>query len=360
MKDYYKILGLKEDASNDEIKKVFRNLAKKYHPDANPGNKRAEEQFKGINEAYEILGDAEKRKQYDTMRTASASGYDFSDFVNRGKRDNQKGSFSDFDFGDFGSIFGSMFGRGGKSSFNNTYQPEDLNYELTIPFEQAITGGQTTITVPIKTECPSCNGTGAKPGTAIKTCPNCSGKGSVSMAQGSFAFSQPCPKCLGKGTFISSPCHNCNGEGISTQYKKINVDIPPGVNDGAILRLSGQGPSASRNEPCGDINISIKIAPHHFFQRKGYDIYCEITINLAQAILGSRIKIKTINESVIVKIPPGTQNGAVLRVPEHGIVKPTGDYGDQYIKIKIDIPKKLNDAQKKLVEELAHLSNLKY
>ncbi|MBI5208154.1 MAG: DnaJ domain-containing protein, partial [Candidatus Firestonebacteria bacterium] len=316
-KDYYETLGVKKDSSEEEIKKAFRTMAKKYHPDANPGNKQSEERFKEINQAYEILGDKEKRKQYDTMKDASIHGFDFSDLWSGDKSQQtfRNRSFNDSSFDDLGSIFSSIFGNRNKPYSGREYRDEDYNYEITIPFEQAISGGKTNITVPVKTYCPTCSGTGATPGTQSKICPVCKGKGSISMSQGTFAFNQPCSKCFGRGTIITSPCRVCSGEGIITQNKEISIDIPSGINDGAVIQIANH--SNLKNEGInGNIYLTVNVAPHHFFQRKGYDIHCEIPINIAQSILGSRIKVKTISGSIIINIKPGTQNDSVLRIPD--------------------------------------------
>ncbi|MBI5416600.1 J domain-containing protein [Candidatus Poribacteria bacterium] len=361
-KDYYETLGLKKDATDEEIKRTYRTLAKKFHPDNNPGNKVAEEHFKKINEAYEYLGDPEKRKQYDSLREASihGNGADFSDLFNKGYRSTGQGQSQGSNNFNFADIFSSIFGNENRN-IDRDSNNEESSYEITIPFEQAITGGQTKISVPVKSLCPACSGTGAKPGTSIKTCSNCGGRGSISMSQGSaFAFSQPCPRCFGRGTIVSSPCTTCRGEGNITQQKDIAVNIPAGINDGAILHASVPDSSGGKYRRSENINLTVRVAPHHFFERKGYDIYCEITINIAQSILGSRVKVKTISGSVIIKIPQGTQPDALLRIPDQGVVKPSGEYGNQYVKIKIKVPEKINDKQMKLMDEFAKISDLKY
>ncbi|MBI4649846.1 J domain-containing protein [Candidatus Desantisbacteria bacterium] len=291
-KDYYEILGLKKDTSDEDIKRTFRTLAKKFHPDANPGNKRSEERFKEINEAYEVLGDKEKRKQYDQMKDAEARGFDFSNVFGEDKSHGryEAGGSSDLNFGDiFSSIFGNR--ESSRQDSRGNFKGEDVNYEITIPFEQSITGGKTKITIPSKGQCPACGGSGAKQGTSAKTCTSCKGSGSIVINQGGFAFKKPCPKCFGKG---------------------------------------------------------------------GYDIYCKIYINIAQAILGSKVKVKTISGSIIIKIPPFTQNDTILRIHGQGVKIPSGGKGDQFIKIKIETPKKINEKQKDLIAEFAKEGNLKY
>jgi len=364
-KDYYKILGVSENASTDEIKRAYRRLAKKYHPDANPGNKMAEEKFKEISEAHQVLSDPKKRKQYDQLKKFGESGFrgyqgfDFEDFT---KGTGRKFEFEDLSgFGSFSDIFSSIFDFGERSR-QSSWGPqkgEDLYSEIEIPFDQAISGGKTVFQIKKEKTCPICHGTGGEPGSQVKTCPDCKGTGTISFSQGAFAVKRPCPRCYGRGKIIGTLCHNCGGLGQVETYEKIAINIPPGINDGAQLRLKGQGKLGISGGPPGDLIVKVNVGEHRFFEGKGADIYCQVPINIAQAVLGSKIRVRTIDGKVDLKIPPGTQSGTLFRLKGKGVTV-NGTKGDQYVEVLVEVPKTVSEKQKKLMEEFAKEGDLKY
>ena len=359
--DYYEILGVKKNASPDEIKKKYRELAKKYHPDKNPGDKAAEERFKEIQEAYDVIGDPKKRAEYDEMKEAEKRGFGFGDagdFFSGGKS-KWKHSGSGFeDFGGIGDLFSRFFDRGERVR-GSRYGPtrgNDITVELNVPFEKSISGWDTVINISRDEDCPTCHGTGAEPGSKTKTCPVCNGKGTVESVQGGFAFSRPCPRCYGRGTIIEQPCHTCGGRGQVKQNRKISVKIPPGVTDGMRIRVPGQGEPGIAGGPRGDLYIIPRIEGHHFFKRKGDDIYCEITIDFIQAILGVTVMVSTVDGKVKLKIPPGTQPGAVLRLKGRGIKRRNGSgRGDQFVKVNVSLPKYITPEQRELLKQFRKL-----
>ncbi len=365
-KDYYEILGVSEKAGDGEIKKAYRRLAKKYHPDANPNNKMAEEKFKEISEAYDVLSNSEKRKQYDQLKQMGQRGFTgfegTEDIFSRRRGKGRTFTFEDLGgFGDMGDLFSSFFDMG-ETTRRKRWGPQkgaDLYAEVEIPFDQAISGGKTMIEVKKKEVCTVCGGTGAKPGTPLSTCPECGGSGMISFAQGAFAVSRPCPRCLGRGKIISTPCPQCGGRGQTFTRKRILINIPAGINDGAQLRLRGQGQPGSGGGPSGDLIVKINVGRHRFFERKGKDIFCKIPINIAQATLGSKIRVKTMDGRVDLKIPPGTQSGTKFRLRGKG-VEVNGSRGDQYVELFVEIPKKMNEKQKRIMEEFAKEGGLKH
>jgi molecular chaperone DnaJ len=366
-KDLYKILGVGEKASPNEIKAAYRKLAKKYHPDANPGNKSAEERFKEIATAYEVLSDPRKRKQYDQLRTYGAGGFEgFQTGRGSGgwnfhqKAPGQGFSFEDLGgFGDLGDIFRDLFDQGGASrrSGPGPRRGEDLQSEIEIPFETSISGGKTLINLPLEEICPTCGGSGAEPGSPVSMCPECHGQGFLSFAQGAFSVNRPCPRCYGRGQIISRPCHTCSGHGRVQRMRKIAVTIPAGTADGSHIRLRGQGQSGTGGTPPGDLIITVRIGPHRFFQRRGRDILCQVPINIVQAALGSRIRVRTIDGKIEVKIPPGTQPGTVFRVRGKGL-SIGGHRGDQLITVNVVVPKEINQQQRELMEKFAKEGHL--
>jgi len=369
-KDLYKILGVSEKASSDEIKKAYRTLAKKYHPDANPGDKTAEERFKDISTAYEVLGDPQKRQQYDQLRKYGAGG--FQGFRtgarpgggNFGRGTGQGFSFEDLGgFGNLGDIFKDLFDlggartRSGPASGPAPNRGEDLHSEIEIPFEMAISGGKTLLSVPLEETCPTCHGSGAEPGSQTSVCPECQGQGHLSFAQGGFAVNRPCPRCYGRGQIISQPCHTCSGRGQVQRMRKISLKIPAGVDDGDHIRLRGQGRPGTGGAPGGDLIITVRVGGHHFFRRQGCHLHCEVPINIAQAVLGSRLRVRTIDGKIELTIPPGTQTGTVFRIPGKGL-SVNGQRGDQLIKVTVKTPRDLNERQRKLMEDFARESDL--
>jgi molecular chaperone DnaJ len=378
-KDFYEILGVGESAGNDEIKKAYRRLAKKYHPDANPGNKAAEDMFKEVSEAYDVLSDSQKRAQYDQMRKLGSGafsgaggfrGQDFRDLFGAGGPGagfggggGGGGGFSYEDLGGIGGLgdlFSRLFGGGIRTDSYGPQRGEDVSLELEIPFEQAVSGGKTTIAIPKEEDCAVCHGSGARPGSKRITCPECRGRGSVSFSQGGFAVSRPCPRCLGRGVLSGEPCDACVGRGTTRTSKKYVVTVPPGVGTGEKIRLRGQGEPGVSGGPPGDIVIQFRVGPHNFFERRGVNIYCTVPLNIAQAVLGTRVRVRTIDgRKVELKIPAGVQNGAMFRLKGMGLKK-SGLKGDQFVIVEIATPKDVTDKQRKLMEEFAKEGGLKH
>lgn len=355
-RDYYQVLGVAETATTDEIKKAFRRLAKQYHPDRNPNNPQAAERFKEINEAHDALSDTDKRKKYDQLRRygAFAGPGGFGGGSRRGAGRGQPQDSGDFDMSDLGGlgdIFSSIFGRrGGREA-----EPEETETSITIPFRVAALGGTVPITLAMSEVCPTCGGTGGAKGATVNTCPECKGRGTVSFGQGGFAVNRPCPVCRGKGTVPTQRCPTCQGSGELRVEKRVNVDIPAGVEDGARLRLKNQGPKGR-----GDLIVQIQIALDRFFRREGLDLIGVVPINLAQALLGSRIKVKTLDDKrVVLRIPAGTQHGQKFRIPGHGIEK-NGRHGDMYVEAHVTLPEKLSAEEQEAVKSFAEKAGLKY
>ena len=364
-KDYYRVLGVAETASADEIKKAYRRLAKQYHPDANPNNNDAAERFKEIGEAYGVLSDADKRKQYDAVRknpfagfgrpgagpapgggTGASAGIHFEDLGGLG------------DIGGISDLFESIFQRGKKKPDRKNTRGNDVEYVVEIPFSTAARGGRITISVPVTEECATCSGTGAKPGTKLQTCNECGGSGTISFGQGGFAVTRPCPNCLGRGQIPATPCPVCQGTGQVREQRQIAVNVPAGVDTGSKLRVTGQGERAPGG--AGDLIVSFKVAPDHFFQRDGLDVLCTIPINVAQATLGSKVRVRTIDDKkVALKIPAGTQSGTKFRIPGQGIEK-AGQRGDQYVQVKVEVPEEMTPEARAAFEEFAEKSGLRH
>ena len=358
-RDYYQTLGLKETATTDEIKKAFRRLAKQYHPDRNPSNPQAADRFKEINEAHDVLSDDEKRKKYDMLRKYGA----FTGGRTGGRTDGRTGygqpsgaGGEEFDvsdlggFGGLGDLFSSIFGRRKDEEVDDTVETV-----LAIPFRTAALGGKIPINIPMTEVCPTCGGKGAAPGATISTCPECKGRGTISFGQGSFAVNRPCPVCRGRGKVPSQTCPTCKGSGDVQVQKRIMVTVPAGTEDGTRMRLKGQGAKGK-----GDLVIQFQVEPDHFFRREGADIVSTVPINVAQAMLGSRIKVRTIDgKHVVLKIPAGTQNGQKFRIAGQGIEK-NGKRGDQYVEVKIELPEKLTPEQEAAAKSFAEKAGLKY
>jgi molecular chaperone DnaJ len=371
-KDYYQVLGVPETANADEIKKAYRRLAKEHHPDANPNDSAAAERFKAIGEAYSVLSDAEKRKQYDQMRKLGPfAGFNFSNRPGAagprpgaGGQQTQGGpgfSFEDIgDLGGLGDLFGSFFDRGRRGKRTTTARGRDVEYVVEIPFGVAARGGKVTVAVPITDDCPVCSGSGSAPGSRPRTCPECSGKGTISFGQGGFAVSRPCPNCLGRGQIPTKACSKCGGTGQNTEERQIVLTVPSGVDNGSKLRLSGQGEKGEAGAPAGDLLVTFKIRSHSFFRRDGLDVHCTIPINIAQALLGSKVRVKTVDgKKVTLRIPPGTQSGTRFRIAGQGIQK--GERrGDQYVQVKISVPEQLSPEEQALMKEFAKSAELKY
>jgi molecular chaperone DnaJ len=366
-KDYYQTLGVPESASADEIKKTYRRLAKQYHPDANQNDPKAAEKFKEIGEAYAVLSDAEKRKQYDQVRKNPFASFGFgrSGAGGAGPSAGQT-TYSFDDLGDIGGLsdlFGSLFDRGRRRRTGaepRRTRGHDVEYLVEIPFTTAARGGKITITVPVTEDCSTCHGTGNAPGTKPKICPECGGAGTITFGQGSFAVSRPCPACMGRGQVPTEPCKTCNGSGQIREQRQIALSVPAGVDNGSKLRLSGQGERAPAGATPGDLIVTFKVQPHHFFRRDGLDIYCTVPINIAQAALGSKIRVRTIDDKkVALRIPPGTQPATRFRIPGQGIEK-GGRRGDQYVQVRIEVPEQLTPEQEQSLRQFASAAGLKF
>ena len=353
-RDYYEILGVSKTATADEIKSAFRKKAKECHPDLNPGDKAKEAQFKELNEAAEILSDADKRAKYDQYGHAA---FDPS----MGGQDPFGGGFGGF--GDFGDILGQMFG-GGFSGFgggqtrNGSVAGDDLRYNLTITFEEAAFGVEKEITIPREEACDVCHGSGAKPGTEPTTCKTCNGTGQVRSQQntilGSFTSTRPCSNCRGTGKVISDPCTNCRGTGRVRKNIKKSVKIPAGIDNGQSLCLRGMGNAGHRGGPNGDLYVSISVRPHRQFTRKGFDLYIDMPITYTTAALGGSVTVPTLTESVKYNIPAGTQTGVTYRLRDQGIQRLNANgKGDLIVTVNIEVPKHLTDEQRTLLEKLA-------
>lgn len=354
-RDYYEVLGVDKSADEQAIKKAYRKLAMKYHPDRNPGDSEAEEKFKEINEAYEVLSDSTKRQTYDQFGHEGVNGQ--GGFGGQGFGGQGFGGFEDI-FGDiFGDVFGGGFG-GGRPRRRGPERGADMKQSIEITFEEAAFGKKTSIKVNRSEECSECHGSGAKPGTSKKTCPTCNGAGEVRTVQrtpfGNIASSRTCSTCEGEGEVVESPCTKCGGKGSTRKVKTIEVDIPAGIDDGQMIKLAGQGELGSKGGPRGDLYIVVNVKNHSLFTREGYDIYFDMPITFAQAALGDEIEVPTLDGKVKYSIPEGTQTGTVFRLREKGIPKLRGNNrGDQYVKVVVDTPKKLNDKQKELLREFA-------
>jgi molecular chaperone DnaJ len=349
-KDPYKVLGVDKKASPDEIKKAYRKLARKYHPDHNSGDAAAEERFKEIQEANSILSDPEKRKAYDSgggiFGGAGAGGFDPNAF--RGG------------FGGFGDILSDLFGgaTGGPGRAGGVRsRPErgrDLETEVHVSFDQAIEGAQIPVSVPMSAPCPTCHGTGAKPGTSPTVCSRCHGRGVEAESQGLFSISQPCRQCGGTGTEIKDPCPTCQGTGRTRQVKRYRVNIPAGVKDGSRVRLAGKGEAGPRGGPSGDLYVVTRVAPSPVFTRKGDNLEVEVPITIPEAIRGATIEVPTLNGSKRIRVPPGTEHGTIQRLRGEGPPKLGGKgRGDIRYRLSIDVPNSLSREQREAVDELA-------
>lgn len=351
-RDYYEVLGVSKGASQDEIKKAYRKLAKANHPDLNPGDKAAEARFKEINEAYEVLSDSGKRSRYDQFGFAGVDpNYGGGGF----------GGGAGFDFGDLGDIFDSFFGGGfggGARSRTGPQRGESLRTRLTITFEEAAFGCEKDVSLDRVEECGECRGSGAAPGTSPETCSNCGGSGQVQQRRqtpmGVFATTSPCPRCGGKGKIISTPCKSCGGSGQVRQRKTLKVTIPAGIDNGQIVSLRGQGNAGKNGGPAGDLQIVITVQPHPLFRREGTNVYCDAPITFTQAVLGGELEIPTIDGKVKYDIPEGTQTGTTFRLRGKGIPNVNGrGRGDQFVTVNIETPRNLNREQKEALRKFS-------
>jgi len=349
--DYYELLGVKRDANEDELKKAYRKAAMRFHPDRNPGDKKAEEKFKELSEAYQILSDQEKRTRYDRFGHAAfeqgggpsgfQGGFDFS------------GNFEDL----FGDIFGDIFGGGGsRGGRRRARRGEDLSYSIEISFEEAAFGAEKTISVPRAVTCETCQGKGAKPGTTAKTCGMCRGSGQVRFQQGFFTVARTCNQCGGQGSVVTDPCEVCRGTGATRKTSTLQVKIPAGVDNGARLKLRGEGEAAPGGGAPGDLYILIHVREHPLFKRQDTTVICDIPISFPHAALGTEIEVPTLEGKIKLKIPAGTQSGNVFRLRGKGIQDlQSSGRGDQLVRVMVETPKKLSARQRELLEEFARL-----
>jgi len=360
-RDYYEVLGLDRNATQDDIKKAYRKMAVKYHPDRNPGDTKAEELFKEASEAYEVLSDEQKRRAYDQFGFAGVEGM--------GGTQAGAGDFSsvfrDFEdiFGDFSGIFESFFGgagrragRQGRAGAAGARRGADLRYDLEVPFKDAIFGDKVEISFQKNARCETCSGKGSTPGSGTKTCSTCGGAGQVRRSSGFFSIASTCPTCGGEGTVVENPCKECGGSGLLKKRQKIKVTIPAGIESGKRINIPGQGDAGPNGGPPGDLYVFVRVKPHEYFQREGNDIYCVIPISVSQAALGSEIQVPTLEgKRVKVKIPAGSQNGKVLRLKNEGVpyLNNPSRRGDMYIRLHVTVPSKLSGRAKSLLKELS-------
>jgi len=349
-RDFYDVLGVPKNASDDEIKKAYRKLAMKYHPDRNQGDaaKTAEEKFKEVKEAYEMLSDPQKKAAYDQFGHAGV------DPNMRGGPGGPEGfgGFSEA-FGDiFGDIFGGGRGRGGAGG-RQVYRGADLSYAMEITLEEAAHGKETQIRIPSWEDCEACHGTGAKPGTSVKTCPTCHGQGVVQMRQGFFSVQQTCPTCRGTGKHIADPCTSCHGQGKVKKQKTLEIKIPAGIDDGQRIRSSGNGEPGTNGGPPGDLFIEIRLKKHDIFERDGDDLHCQVPVSITTAALGGEIDVPTLQGKATIDLPEGTQSGKTFRLRGKGIKGVRSSYpGDLYCHVVVETPVKLTEHQRKLLKEL--------
>jgi molecular chaperone DnaJ len=350
-RDYYEVLGVDTRASQEEIKKSYRQLALKFHPDRNPGDKEAEENFKEAAEAYEVLRDSQKRDIYDQFGHAGLEGTGFAGF----------GGFDDI-FSAFGDIFEDFFGFGNRrrGSRTSARPGADLLYDMRLNFDEAVFGTEKEIEIPTSATCESCEGTGREAGTEEESCPICHGQGQILQSQGFFRISTTCHRCGGQGRIITNPCRPCNGTGREKINQKVLVKVPAGVDTGVRLRIPNQGESGYLGGPPGDLYVRLHVDPHEFFEREGYNLYCRIPISMLQAAVGETIEIQTLDSTRSVKIPPGTQSGDVIRLRGDGVPSLRGSgRGDLLIDIQVKTPVNLNKRQKEILREFAEIEKSK-
>ena len=376
-KDYYAVLGVASTATADEIKKQYRRLAKQYHPDANQNDPKSAERFKEISEAYNVLGDAEKRKQYDDMRRVGAFGgmsgmggtYGTrassrpGGFGSTGPGQPGAGTFTDFDIGGIGGLgdlFSTMFGQGARARRGAPERGQTVEKVVEVPFRTAAVGGKVPVELEVSEECGTCKGSGAAPGATLKPCGECAGRGVISFGQGTFAVNRPCPVCMGRGQVPSERCPTCNGSGEARVRRKVLIAVPAGAESGTKVRMRGQGGRGTSGGQAGDLVITFQVLPDRFYKREGLDLIATVPINIAQATLGSRISVRTLDDrKVALRIPPGTPSGKRFRIRDLGIER-EGTRGDLFVEVTITVPDKLTEEQEKAMRDFADASGLKF
>ena len=355
-RDYYKALGVDRKASAEDIKKAYRKLARQYHPDRNPDDPKAEERFKEISEAYDVLSDPEKRKKYD--RGGSPFGAGGAGPFGGGAGGADPGGFGDILSDLFGQATGGRFGGGAPRTKPVEEKGRDLETEVSISFAQAVSGAQVPVAVTSYTACPTCRGTGAEPGTQPTVCPVCQGRGVESQGQGLFSITRPCSRCNGSGTVIEQPCHTCQGEGRRRELKRYKVNIPAGVKDGSRIRLAGKGEAGLRGGPPGDLYVVTRVAASPVFQRKGDNLEVEIPITIPEALRGAEVEVPTLGGTKTLRVKPGTRHGTTQRLRGEGPPKlDGGGRGDIHYRFVIDVPERLTKEQQELVDDLALIMN---
>jgi molecular chaperone DnaJ len=357
-KDYYRVLGVSDTASQKDIRSAFRKLSRQYHPDANPDDKAAEERFKEVSTAYDVVGDPEKRKEYDEVRKLGPMG---GMFGGPGAGGPGAGGFRVEDIGDLGDVLGGLFGRSrrrggsgaGGARGTGPHRGQDLESELHLAFEDAVHGLTTTVHLTSEAACTTCHGTGARPGTTPRTCPMCEGRGVIDDNQGFFSFSSPCPECAGRGYLIDEPCPTCRGTGIEHRPREVKVRIPAGVGDGQRIRLRGRGGPGRNGGPAGDLYVTVRVKPHPLFGRRGNDLTITVPITFPEAALGADVAVPTLDGgSVKVRIPAGTRSGRTFRVRGKGVAA-RRKTGDMLVTVEVVVPQKLSAEERRAVEALA-------
>jgi len=353
-KDYYQVLGVAKNATQAEIKKVYRKLAQQHHPDANQGNKDSEERFKEISAAYDVVGDPEKRKQYDEVRDMAASGVGGGGFPGGFSSAGGPGGvrFEDVGFTDIGDLFGGLFGGGGRRGRGaRPARGADLETDVTVSFEDAMNG----TTVPVKIQgpapCETCHGTGAAPGTSPITCPQCQGSGSISVNQGPFQMSQTCPRCNGSGRVVEQVCPTCRGTGSQRRTRSFQVKVPAGVQDGARIRLAGRGEPGPAGAQAGDLYVRVHVRAHRFFGRRGSDLTVDLPVTYSEAALGANVQVPTLNGPVTMKVPAGTQPGKTFRLKGKGAPR-KGGHGDLLVTAEVEVPSRVSKKERELLQQL--------
>jgi molecular chaperone DnaJ len=346
MKDLYSVLGVSKTATAEEIKKAYRKLAGKYHPDRNPGDDQAEERFKEIQEANSVLSDPEKRKEYDSPSGFGAGNFRFDPSAFR------QGA------GSVGDILSDLFGRPGGGGVGRRQRGRDLETDVSLSFAQAIKGTQVSVTVPVEAACPTCGGSGAKPGTSSRTCPQCGGRGVETEAQGMFSISEPCSRCGGRGTVIDTPCKTCSGAGVTRQTKRYRVKVPAGVREGSRIRLAGKGEPGAGGGPAGDLYVVTHVASSPVFSRKGDTLEVEVPITIPEAVRGGTVEVPTLEGTKSIRVPAGTSDGSVQRLRGEGPPKLSGrGRGDIHYRFRVQIPRSLTKEQREAIDALSEVTN---
>jgi molecular chaperone DnaJ len=365
-KDFYSVLGISKTATPDEVKKAYRKLARELHPDRNPGNKDAEEQFKAVSEAYDVLSDERRRREYDEMRSLFGAGafrrsarageqqtpFDLNDFL--GPQGAPPGGDQRFGGAGFTDLFGTIFGGGSRAGGRRgPVRGRDVEAEVTLDFADAVHGATLPITLRAPGVCDTCHGSGARPGTQPRQCPVCHGSGLVTSNQGAFSFSEPCRECQGVGTVVDEKCPECRGTGGVTKTRTLNVRIPAGVSDGQRIRLAGRGEPGERGGPAGDLHLLVKVRPDTIFGRDGDDLTLTVPVSFAEAVFGTDLRVPTLDGSVTLRVAPGTPSGRILRVRGRGVMRRDGGIGDLLVTIEVDVPANLTVEARKALEEYA-------